>query len=108
MKKDEHSVNGSCGKELSGSFYTKVFTYGRSRLTRGMLETLPVPFDTSGITDSDMCNLVKTTELAVRRFLKLPDGEEIDLCKPSHHSAWWMVMEDVAVWQDIPYRMDYD
>lgn len=91
-----------------GEFYDKIFVYGKSQLSRGELESLPVPFCTKDVTDEQMETITYQTELDTRERLHLDDEEEIDLENDRHSEVWWEEMEAAARRQNIPYYEDLD
>lgn len=88
------------------AFYDKIFTHGSSELSRGELESLPVPFDTYDVTDARMEEIVRETEMGTRDRLGLGDGEAIDFNKERHSEVWWEEMEKTAVRHGVPYYED--
>ena len=88
------------------AFYDKIFTHGSSELSRGELESLPVPFDTYDVTDARMEEIVRETEMETRDRLGLGDGEAVDFNKDRHSEVWWKEMEKTAVRHGVPYYED--
>lgn len=88
------------------AFYDKVFTYGQSKLSRRDLESLPAPFDTYNVTDEEMEQIVRETELGTRNQLDLDEDEPIDFDNDRHREVWWEEMEDAVVSHGIPYYED--
>lgn len=88
------------------AFYDKIFVHGKSELSRGELESLPVPFDTYDVTDARMEEIVRETEMETRDRLRLGDGEAIDFNKERHNEVWWEEMEKTAVRHGVPYYED--
>ena len=87
-------------------FYDKVFVYGKSELSRGELESLPIPFDTYHVSDEVMEKIVRETELETRDRLSLGTDEPIDLENDRHSETWWEAMEKIAVKHGVPYQED--
>ena len=88
------------------AFYDKIFVHGKSELSRGELESLPVPFDTYDVTDEQMEEIVRETETGTRNRLGLGDGEAVDFNKDRHSEVWWEEMEKTAVRHGVPYYED--
>ena len=88
------------------AFYDKVFIYGKSELSRGELESLPVPFDTYHVSDEEMEQIVRETELETRDRLSLDTDEPIDLDNDRHSRIWWEEMEKTVVRHGVPYQED--
>lgn len=70
------------------AFYDKLFIYGKSELSRGELESLPVAFDTYHVSDEDMEQIVRETEMETRNRLSLDTDEPIDLNNDRHSEIW--------------------
>lgn len=88
------------------TFYDKIFVYGKSELSRGELESMPVPFDTYDVTDEQMEEIVQETEQETREHLKLGENESIDLENDRHSEIWWEEMEKTVVRHGVPYYED--
>lgn len=89
-------------------FYDRIFKYGQSQLSRGELESLPVPFCTKDVTDEQMENIVMDTELDTRDRLRLNEGEPIDFENDRHSEVWWEEMEAAVCRHNVPYYEDID
>ena len=87
-------------------FYDRIFKYGQSELSRGELESLPVPFCTKDVTDEQMENIVMDTELDTRDRLRLNEGEPIDFENDRHSEVWWAEMEAAVCRHNVPYYED--
>ncbi len=88
------------------AFYDKVFVYGKSELSRGELESLPVPFDTYHVSDEEMEQIVRETELETRDRLCLDTDEPIDPDNDRHSGIWREEMEKAVARHGVPYRED--
>lgn len=88
------------------AFYDKIFTHGKSELSRGELESLPVPFDTYHVSDEEMERIVRETELETRDRLSLDTDEPIDFNNDRHSGIWWEEMEKTVVRHGVPYYED--
>lgn len=88
------------------AFYDKIFVHGKSELSRGELESLPVPFDTYHVTDEEMEEIVRETELETRYRLRLGENESIDFDNDRHSGIWWEEMEKTVVAHGVPYHED--
>ncbi len=88
------------------AFYDKVFVYGKSELSRGELESLPVPFDTYHVSDEEMEQIVRETELETRNRLCLDTDEPIDPDNDRHSGIWREEMEKAVARHGVPYRED--
>ena len=89
-------------------FYDRIFKYGQSELSRGELESLPVPFCTKNVTDEQMEEIVMDTELDTRDRLRLNEGEPIDFENDRHSEVWWEEMEAAVCRHNVPYYEDID
>ena len=89
-------------------FYDRIFKYGQSQLSRGELESLPVPFCTKDVTDEQMENIVMDTELDTRDRLRLNEGEPIDFENDRHSEVWGEEMEAAVCRHNVPYYEDID
>ena len=89
-------------------FYDRIFKYGQSKLSRGELESLPVPFCTKNVTDEQMEEIVMDTELDTRDRLRLNEGEPIDFENDCHSEVWWAEMEAAVCRHNVPYYEDID
>ncbi|WP_302589092.1 hypothetical protein [Alistipes senegalensis] len=89
-------------------FYDRIFKYGQSELSRGELESLPVPFRTKNVTDEQMEEIVRQTELDTRDRLRLNEGEPIDFENDRHSEVWWEEMEAAVCRHNVPYHEDID
>ena len=89
-------------------FYDRIFKYGQSELSRGELESLPVPFCTKDVTDEQMEEIVMDTELDTRDRLRLNEGEPIDFENDRHSEVWWEEMEAAVCRHNVPYNEDID
>ena len=90
------------------AFYNKVFKYGQSELSRGELESLPAPFYTYDVTDEQMEEIVRQTELDTRERLRLDEEEQIDMGNDRHSEVWWEEMEAAVCRHNVPYYEDID
>lgn len=90
------------------AFYDKIFRYGQSELSRGELESMPVPFRTYDITDEQMEDIVMDTELDTRERLRLDEGVPIDFENDHHSEVWWEEMEAAVRRHNVPYYEDLD
>lgn len=90
------------------AFYDKIFRYGQSELSRGELESLPSPFCTYDVTDEQMAEIVRQTELDTRERLRLNEEEQIDMGNDRHSEVWWEEMEAAACRHNVPYYEDLD
>lgn len=88
------------------AFYDKVFTCGQSELSRRDLESLPAPFDTCLVTDEQMEQIVRETEMETRDRLRLGEKESIDFENDRHSAIWWEEMEKAVVRHGVPYYED--
>lgn len=88
------------------AFYDKVFTCGQSKLSRRDLESLPAPFDTYHVTDEQMEQIVRETEMGTRDRLRLGEKEPIDFENDRHSAIWWEEMGKAVVRHDVPYYED--
>lgn len=88
------------------AFYDKVFTCGQSKLSRRDLESLPAPFDTYHVTDEQMEQIVRETEMGTRDRMRLGERESIDFENDRHSEIWWEEMEKAVVRHDVPYYED--
>lgn len=88
------------------AFYDKIFVYGKSKLSREELESMPVPFDTYNVTDEQMEEIVQETEQETRDRLRLGENESIDLENDRHSEIWWEEMEKTVVRHGVPYCED--
>ena len=88
------------------AFYDKVFVYGKSELSRGELESLPIPFDTYHVSDEEMEKIVQETELETRARLSLGPSESIEFENDHHSEIWWETMGEIVVKHKIPYQED--
>lgn len=89
-------------------FYDRIFKYGQSELSRGELESLPVPFCTKDVTDKQMEEIVMDTELDTRDKLRLNEDEPIDFDNDRHSEVWWKEMETAVCRHNVPYYEDID
>lgn len=89
-------------------FYDRIFKYGQSQLSRGELESLPVPFCTKDVTDEQMEEIVRQTELDTRERLRLDEEEQIDMGNDRHSEVWWEEMEAAVCRHNVPYYEDID
>ncbi len=88
------------------AFYDKIFVCGKSELSRGELESLPVPFDTYDVTDGQMEEIMQETELETRERLRLGENESVDPENDRHSEVWWEEMEKTVVRHGVPYHED--
>lgn len=88
------------------AFYDRIFVYGKSELSRGELESMPVHFDTYDVTDEQMEEIVRETEQETRDRLRLDENESIDLENDRHSEIWWEEMENTVVRHGVPYYED--
>lgn len=95
-------------QETYDPFYDTEFKYGDSSITRGELESLPVPFDTKDVSDETMQAIVKSVDEETRLALGLNDGEHIDLDNDRHSERWWQELEDCLCYFGVPYYEDED
>lgn len=90
------------------TFYTQEFRSGDSCLTRGELESLPMPFCTKNVTSSDMQSIVELTEKSTRDRLRLSINDHIDFSNDRHSEIWWEELESSVNLFAIPYYEDLD
>ena len=88
------------------AFYDKIFVCGKSELSRGELESLPVPFDTYDVTDGQMEEIMQETEQETRNRLRLGENESVDPENDRHSEVWWEEMEKTVVRHGVPYHED--
>lgn len=89
-------------------FYDTEFKYGDSSITRGELESLPVPFDTQDVSDETMQAIVKSVDKETRLALGLSDGEHIVFDNDRHSERWWQTLEECLNYFGVPYYEDGD
>jgi hypothetical protein len=89
-------------------FYNMIFKYGQSEVSRGELESLPAPFFTKNVTDEQMRDIVRQTEIETRERLRLNADEIINFEDDRHSRVWWEELEAAVCEKGIPYYEDID
>ena len=89
-------------------FYDKEFTCGQSVVSRGELESLPVPFCTDDVTDDQMETIIAQTDAGTRQRLGLSDRATINFENDKHSEVWWEELEEAVRSQNVPYYEDLD
>lgn len=93
-------------QQMYDPFYDTEFKYGDSSITRGELESLPVPFDTQDVSDETMQAIVKSVDEEIRRAFSLNESEHIDFDNERHSARWWQELEKCLNYFGVPYYED--
>lgn len=91
-------------------FYDKEFVGSRfgTSVSRGEMESLPVPFYMKDVDDETMEMLIENTEADVMNMLDLYDDDEFSFNDDEQSEAWWEALESNANELGIPYYEDIE
>lgn len=92
-------------EDLDTPFYNKVFSSGKTRLTRRELEELPCPFCTKGINDETMQRIVSDADQEIKKWDYDDNNEEFEF---KYEDIRFREIEDAAVLHKVPYYEDLD
>lgn len=84
--------------------YGKTFASGESELCRGDLENLPCPFDTKGVSDETMQEIVNELENEMTEWREW--NKQGDISDDRLNEVWWEKLEKIVVEHKIPYYED--
>lgn len=93
-------------QELSEDVYQAPFRFRNSTITRGELESLPCPFCTAEITDQQMYNIVKETDLSTKGRMHLPNTNALNFNNDKISEIWWEELEKAALAEGVMYYED--
>lgn len=75
--------------------YEKEFTCGKTTITRGDYEGLPLPMKTLSLSDNDMSKLAESIEHQMKSYQDwVKDGV---MSEEDYQDRWWGVMEDCGL-----------
>ena len=94
--------------EKSQEFYDKEFKCGNSTITRGELESFPIPFCTDNVSDETMQKVIDDTDAGTRQRWKIRDDKPLDMENDEISESWWEELEEAANYYNIPYYEDLE
>ncbi len=86
--------------------YYKEFTSGNTTITRGDYESLPLPMNTSSLSDDDMQRLAEDIENKMRSWKELLDNGNIS--QDRYDEMWWKYMKYLGCAYGMTYYEDED
>ena len=92
--------------EHNQEYCDKVFGYYNSKISRGVLESLPCPFCTDNVSDDVMQSIIMMTDLTTKQRLRLPDDQWLNFKIDKVSEVWWEELEAAVRYYNIPYYED--
>ena len=90
----------------SKSNKSKEFVCGLTSISRQLLEELPCPFNTEGVSDETMQRIALSVEIDMKEWYEWQsDGSVTD---DKVNEVWWQHLEAACVREKIPYYEDQD
>ena len=90
-------------KELD---YEKEFISGNTTITRCDYEDMPVPMNTSSLSDDEMQRLAEAIEEEMERWQEWLDNGDVN--QDQYDEAWWESMEHLGLAFGMTYYEDED
>lgn len=84
--------------------YEKEFICGNTTITRAEYENMPIPMNTSSLTDEDMQELAERIEYEMSEWQDWL--EQGDVTQERYDEQWWSIMEELGVAFGITYYED--
>lgn len=88
----------------SEDFFSKEFKSGKTEITRYTLETLPEPFNTSGVNDKTMQEIANEVEQQMQDYYQWEENGSISHDKVNE--KWWEILENIVIEKNVPYYFD--
>lgn len=81
----------------------KEFTCGNTTISREDYECMPIPMDTSSLSDDDMQRLAEAIEYEMSRWKEWLDNG--DISQDTYDQQWWVTMEELGYNFGIRYAV---
>lgn len=82
----------------------KIFTCGNTTISREDYECMPMPMDTSSLSDDDMQRLAEAIEYEMSRWKEWLDNG--DISQDKYDQQWWRIFEECGLNFGMTYYED--